>query len=143
MKAKKNLILTITFLVVQIANAQNDLELITKTLNDYIDGTANGKPDKLKKAFHPNFNLYTITSDSLWIRSGKEYISNVKKGKKYNRIGRIISIDYEKDTAIVKAEIIVPNWRIFIDYFLLLKYKGEWKIIHKSYTWREYQNSEK
>jgi hypothetical protein len=143
MKAKINLILTITFLAIQIANAQTDLELITTTLNQYIEGTANGEPDKLKKAFHKDFNLYTITNDSLWIRSGKEYISNVKKGEKNNRIGRIISIDYEKDAGIAKAEIIIPNWRIFIDYFLLLKYKGEWKIVHKSYTWREYPKSEK
>ncbi|PKH50952.1 dehydrogenase [Tenacibaculum sp. Bg11-29] len=143
MKTKKNLILTIAFLAIQITNAQTDLELITTTLNDYIEGTANGNPDKLKKAFHPDFNLYTITSDSLWIRSGREYISNVKKGEKNNRIGRIISIDYEKDAAIAKAEIIIPNWRIFTDYFLLLKYKGEWKIVHKSYTWREYPKSEK
>ncbi|CAM1355962.1 nuclear transport factor 2 family protein [Tenacibaculum ascidiaceicola] len=134
--------LTIAFLAVQITNAQTDLELITTTLNDYIEGTANGKPDKLKKAFHPDFNLYTITSDSLWIRSGREYISNVKKGEKNNRIGRIISIDYEKDTAIAKAEIIIPNWRIFTDYFLLLKYEGAWKIVHKSYTWKEYPKSE-
>ncbi|WP_340067286.1 nuclear transport factor 2 family protein [Ascidiimonas aurantiaca] len=143
MKAKKILILTIILLVIQIANAQTDLELITATLNNYIEGTANGKPNKLKKAFHPDFNLYTITRDSLWIRSGREYISNVKKGEKNNRIGRIISIDYEKDAAIAKAEIIIPNWRIFTDYFLLLKYKGEWKIVHKSYTWREYPKSEK
>ncbi len=142
MKTKKYLMLTIAFLAVQITNAQTDLELITTTLNDYIEGTANGKPDKLKKAFHPDFNLYTITSDSLWIRSGREYISNVKKGEKNNRIGRIISIDYEKDTAIAKAEIIIPNWRIFTDYFLLLKYEGTWKIVHKSYTWKEYPKSE-
>lgn len=142
MKTKKYLMLTIAFLAVQITNAQTDLELITTTLNDYIEGTANGKPDKLKKAFHPDFNLYTITSDSLWIRSGREYISNVKKGEKNNRIGRIISIDYEKDTAIAKAEIIIPNWRIFTDYFLLLKYEGAWKIVHKSYTWKEYPKSE-
>ena len=54
-----------------------------------------------------------------------------------SRIGRIISIDYEKDTAIAKAEILIPNWRVFTDYFLLLKYEGSWKIVHKSYTWRE------
>ncbi len=61
---------------------------------DYIDGTANGEPEKLKRAFHPDFNLYTIINDSLRIRSGKKYIANVKEGQKSNRIGGIISIDY-------------------------------------------------
>lgn len=119
-------------------NNNPEMKLISQTLMHYIEGTANGEPDRLRIAFHPDFNLYTITKeDSLRIRSGKKYISNVKKGKKSNRIGRIISIDYEKDAAIAKVEIVIPNWRIFTDYFLLLKYQGSWKIVHKSYTWKE------
>lgn len=144
---KKSIFTIIFFFVFVFAYCQeqnqSEIEQISETIMLYIDGTANGEPDKLKKAFHPDFNLYTITSDSLLIRSGREYISNVKKDEKNNRIGRIISIDYEKDAAIAKAEIIIPNWRIFTDYFLLLKYNGEWKIVHKSYTWREYPKSEK
>ena len=119
--------------------SKSEIEQISETLMHYIEGTANGEPDRLEKAFHPDFNLYTVTEkDSLRIRSGKEYISNVKKGEKSNRIGRIISMDYENNAAIAKAEIVIPNWRIFTDYFLLVKYEGQWKIIHKSYTWREY-----
>ena len=127
----------------QTENSKTEIEQITSTLMDYIEGTANGEPERLKKAFHPDFNLYTIKNDSLWIRSGEQYISNVKEGEKSNRIGRIISIDFEKDAATAKAEIIIPNWRIFTDYFLLLKYEGNWKIVHKSYTWREYPKNEK
>ena len=127
----------------QTENSKTEIEQITSTLMDYIEGTANGEPERLKKAFHTDFNLYTINNDSLWIRSGEQYISNVKEGEKSNRIGRIISIDFEKDAATAKAEIIIPNWRIFTDYFLLLKYEGDWKIVHKSYTWREYPKNEK
>lgn len=131
-----------------VANAQtedskSEIEQITETLMHYIEGTANGQPERLRKAFHPDFNLYTVTAeDSLRVRSGEEYILNVKPGEKTNRIGRIISIDYENDAAIAKAEIIIPNWRIFTDYFLLLKYEGTWKIVHKSYTWREIPKKE-
>jgi len=128
----------------QTENSKSEIEKITETLMDYIEGTANGEPDRLRKAFHPDFNLYTVTTeDSLRIRSGEKYVSNVKVGEKSNRIGRIISIDYEKDAAIAKAEIVIPNWRIFTDYFLLLKYEGSWKIVHKSYTWREYPKADK
>lgn len=123
----------------QVENSSSEIVRITETLYDYIDGTANGEPEQLRKAFHPDFNLYTVTEeDSLRIRSGEKYISNIKPGKKNSRIGRIISIDYENDAAIAKAEIIIPDWRIFTDYFLLLKYEGSWKIVHKSYTWRPY-----
>ena len=145
MKAFKFIVLVYILIGALNANAQNsksDIEQITTTLLNYIDGTANGEPEKLKKAFHPDFNLYTVEKDSLKIRSGEKYINNVKVGEKANRISRIISIDFEKDAAIAKAEIVIPNWRIFTDYFLLLKYEGSWKIVHKSYTWREYPKND-
>jgi hypothetical protein len=126
----------------QTSLEKSDFEQITATLMNYIEGTANGEPEKLRKAFHPDFNLYTVTKDSIWVRSGEQYIANIKVGEKNNRVGRIISIDYEKDAAIAKAEIVVPNWRIFTDYFLLLKYQGSWKIVQKSYTWRDYPKCE-
>ena len=126
----------------QSENSKSEFEKITATLMDYIEGTANGEPERLRKAFHPSFNLYTVTADTLWTRSGEAYIKGVKKGEKTTRIGRIVSIDYEKDAAMAKAEIVVPNWRIFTDYFLLLKYEGAWKIVQKSYTWRPYPKSE-
>ena len=68
----------------------SELAHITETIMDYIEGTANGQPERLRKAFYPDFNLYTVTSeDSLRIRSGKAYISNIKDGEKSNRNGRI------------------------------------------------------
>ena len=148
MKSLRILIAILFFFGTININAQtednpSEMEQITATLMDYIEGTANGEPERLKKAFHPDFNLYTVTSeDSLRVRSGEKYISNIKEGQKSNRIGRIISIDYEKDAAAAKAEIVIPGWRIFTDYFLLLKYEGSWKIVQKSYTWREYPKSE-
>lgn len=130
------------FSIAQTENSESEIAQITATLMDYIEGTGNGEPDRLRKAFHPDFNLYTVTEeDSLRIRSGEKYISNVKEGEKSSRVGRIISIDYEKDAAIAKAEILIPGWRVFTDYFLLLKYEGSWKIVHKSYTWREIPKS--
>ena len=51
-------------------------------------------------------------------------------------IGRILSIDYENDAVIEKVEETLVSNRIYTDYFLLLKYEGAWKIVHKSYTWK-------
>jgi len=131
-------ILFCSTIIAQSDNGKSDIEEISATLIDYIEGTANGEPERLHKAFHPEFNLYTVTEeDSLRIRSGKKYIANVKEGKKSNRVGRILSIDVEKDAAMAKVEIVMPGWRIYTDYFLLLKYEGSWKIVQKSYTWRE------
>ncbi len=122
-------------------NQKSELDQIRETLLDYIEGTANGQPQRLRKAFHPNFNLYTVAKDTLWTRSGEQYIANFHEGEKSNRVGRIISIDIEKDAAIAKVEIVASDTRLFTDYFLLLKYEGAWKIVHKSYSWREVPKS--
>ncbi|MBT8234068.1 MAG: nuclear transport factor 2 family protein [Saprospiraceae bacterium] len=137
-----------TFIYVSTLNAQStteqqEIDAITATLMDYIEGTGNGQPERLRKAFHPDFNLYTVAADTLRIRSGEKYISNIKVGKKNSREGKIISIDFVKDAAVAKAEIKIPGWRVFTDYFLLLKYEGSWKIIQKSYTWEEIPSEEK
>jgi len=147
MRALKFLSSLLLFLFVLQLHAQtesstSDIAQISETLMNYIEGTANGEPERVRKAFHPEFNLYTVSKDTLWTRSGEQYISGIKPGEKSNRIGRIISIDVEKDAAIAKAEILIPGWRIFTDYFLLLKYEGSWKIVHKSYSWREIPKSD-
>lgn len=138
------LLLAISFNIqAQSIDSQSEIEQITATLMDYIDGTGNGEPDRLRKAFHPDFNLYSVTAeDSLRIWKGQDYVGNIKEGKKSNRIGRIISIDFENNAAIAKAEILIPGWRLFTDYFLLLKYEGSWQIVHKSYTWRAHTQNE-
>ena len=113
-----------------------DRDRITATLTDYMQGTANGEPAKLKQAFHPDFKLYAVTEDNeLLIRSGEQYIAAIKPGEKIKRIGRIVSIDVENNAATAKVEILMPNFRLYTDYFLLLKYAGSWKIVQKSYTW--------
>lgn len=138
---KINRILVLVFLAfgMQTVNSQTDLEAITSTLMDYIEGTANGQPDRVTNAFHPELNLYSISDDDVKVWFGKEYISGIKKGQKSNRIGRIVSIDYENNAAMAKIEILMPNAkRVYTDYLMLLKYQSSWKIIHKSYTFVPY-----
>lgn len=131
-------LLTIGALSGQDLSEKSDLELIQATLMNYIKGTANGQPERLEEAFHPDFNLYSVTdSDSLRIWKGSDYIGGIKVGKKNSRQGRIISIDHENNAATAKVEILIPGWKVFIDYFLLLKYEGRWQIVHKSYTGRK------
>lgn len=127
----------------QLPGGAEELPRITTTLKDYIDGTANGDPAQVRRAFHPDFNLYTVNDgDSLWIRSGAKYIDGIKVGEKNTREGRIVSIDVEGNAAMAKAEIAIPGWRIFTDYFLLLKYEGDWRIVQKSYSWRAWPKEE-
>lgn len=120
------------------AQQMHEIDKIKSVLLDYIEGTANSEPDRLRNAFHPDFNLYTVNDEGkLWIRSGEQYIAGFTPGKKLNRVGRIISIDYENNVAMAKAEIVVPNYKTFIDYFMLVKYDEQWRIVQKAYTAKE------
>lgn len=124
-----------------IVNSQNEKENIKRALYHYIEGTANGEPERVQKAFHKELNLYSVRNGELHVWEGKKYIGNIKQGRKSNRIGKIISIDYENNAAMAKLEIDMPGAkRIYTDYMLLLKVKGAWKVIHKSYTFKPYRN---
>lgn len=136
---KNIIILTLFVFTFSKVYTQSEIEQINQVLYDYIDGTANGEPDRLKRAFDENFNLYYVRNDSLKTWSGKQYINGVKPGRKSNRIGKVLSIDYEGDAAIAKIEILMPGRkRIYTDYLMLLKLKNRWKIIHKSFTFKNY-----
>ena len=141
------ILLTIIFqstVFAQTANKKSEKGQIEETLMHYIEGTANAEPERLQKAFHPDFNLYSVAKDSLRIWKGQEYVGNFKDGKKSNRIGRILFIDIENDAAIAKVEILMPEkQRNYTDYFLLLKYQDQWKIIHKSFSWKVLNQKDK
>lgn len=139
-KEMKKIILVI-FLIFSLSkiNAQSEIEQINSVLYDYIEGTANGEPNRLKRAFHKDFNLYFVKEDSLQVWSGKQYVGNIKPGRKSNRIGKVLSIDFEGNAAVAKIEILMPaRKRIYTDYLMLLKVNKEWKIIHKSFTFKNY-----
>ncbi|MFY0696670.1 MAG: nuclear transport factor 2 family protein [Balneola sp.] len=116
-------------------HAQTEKELITDTINDYIEGTSFGNQDQVRKAFHPDLNLYSIRNGKLNVWFGQDYINGITEGRDTGRKGKILSIDYENDVAVAKAEIMIPGRDApFIDYFILAKAEGKWTIIHKAYT---------
>ncbi len=116
--------------------AQSEIEQITETLNDYIEGSTNGQPQRLKKVFHSDLNLYYVRNNTLRIWSGTAYIEDTKEGKPTGKTGKIISIDYENDIATAKVQITYPGKTPYVDYFMLMKINGLWTIIHKMFTKR-------
>ncbi len=117
---------------------KTEMEQITATLIDYIEGSTNGQPARLKKAFHEDLNLYYTKDEDLKTWSGEAYIADTKEGKPTGEIGKIISIDFENDIGVAKVQISDPaSGSIpYIDYFMLMKLKGHWTIVHKMFTKR-------
>ena len=117
-----------------------EIKAIQKTLTDYIVGSTTGQPDRLRDAFHKDLNLYSIRNGKLNVSSGEDYIADTKEGQPTGETGEILSVDYEKDTAVAKVAISPPKGDPFIDYLMLLKMDDEWTIVHKMYTRRNGKN---
>ncbi len=131
----KTLLLSLILVCILEATAQSDTDLIEKTLTDYIEGSTNGQPNRLKEAFHADLNLYYVRNNEVRVWSGKDYILDTKEGQPTGEKGKILSIDYENDAAMAKVEIFNPeNNNTYIDYFMLLKTNDKWTIIHKMFT---------
>ncbi len=110
---------------------------ISQTLTDYIEGSTNGQPERLKTAFHPNLKLYYVKDETLQIWSGQDYIKDTKEGQPTGELGKIISIDFENTIGVAKVQIANPNSETsYVDYFMLMKIEGRWTIIHKMFTKR-------
>jgi len=122
----------------QTVDEKTDVEQITATLIDYIEGSTNGQPNRLKEAFHPDLNLYYAKDGKLRTWAGTAYIEDTKEGQPTGEIGKIINIDYENDIAVAKVQITDPksSGQPYIDYFMLIKLEDGWKIIHKMFTKR-------
>lgn len=140
----KKFLLLLTAVSISLSiHAQTETELITSTLNDYIEGSTNGQPGILKTAFHPDLNLYSIRNGRLSIWSGVEYIKDTKEGVPTGESGKILSIDFENDVAVAKVEISNPKSTTpYIDYFMLLKIDDSWTVVHKMYTRKSSSNSD-
>ena len=138
MQKTKKLFLTLLLTMIgTLGLGQTEIEKITATLTDYIEGSTQGQPDRLKTAFHPDLNLYYVKEGALKIWSGEDYIKDTKEGQPTGEKGKIISIDYENDIAVAKVQIAHPRAETpYIDYFMLAKVEDQWTIIHKMFTKR-------
>lgn len=125
---------------------EQEIENITKTLNHYIQGTSFNDPSLIKSAFVDDAQLFLDKKgQDLWEVSINEYASWFnKKGQPTGRVGEVLSVDVEGNVATAKVEIIHPTKKKrYIDMFLLKKLSNGWKVISKSATSEEANNSGK
>jgi len=117
-----------------LANGFSD---IAETVDLYLTGTAEGRPELVRQAFLPSLEVqYLDDQDRLMRRQADEYIASIRPDEAVPRIGRIVNIDATDKSAMVKVEI---DWndRVYTDYMLLLKVEGRWRIANKIATWED------
>lgn len=139
--------LCVLFLLMLSSFSQAKVEnkqAIINVLNNYIEGTSEHQPEKIKSAFYAEADLFLEKSNQpIWRVAVGDYASWFSKPVKQNtptRVGEILNIDIENNIATAKVEILQPHKSLrWVDLFLLKKLPSGWKVISKTAT-KEKQN---
>ncbi len=116
----------------QVNETTNDLQLIQKTIDLYIEGQATGDSVKVGQSFHDSWQLKVFRDNKFTAIPKSKYLVGYKKrdAKPNNWSGRTVFIDISKDIAVAKVEISNSS-ALFTDYFNLLKTNQGWLIVDK------------
>lgn len=115
----------------------NDYDEISRVLQLYIDGASKGDRAKLKEAFHEDARMFGAVGGTRYDVSIQEFFQMAESmpGNTGHYRGRIVSIGQTGDAAFaVVAEDGYWGTVSFVDYFLLARIDGAWKITCKTFA---------
>jgi Putative lumazine-binding len=116
------------------AQAGSDREGVRQAALDYVDGIYNVQPDRIQRSVHPTLvkrGFYKKDAGAPYVEMPMTYDQLVtlagnwnKEGKRDTSIKEVAVLDVLDQTATAK---VTASWGI--DYMLLGKYDGKWKIV--------------
>ena len=128
-------LILLSLLNLDVNAQQSEEEQIRRVLTHYIEGRNTGDIERLKKAFHPTATLKFIDSKNMDLAEWtlQEYTQRLTPGKKLNCEGQITDIRIFNDAAQATVLLTYPTSK-FHDYMSLLKVRGEWLIVDKTFA---------
>jgi hypothetical protein len=115
-------------------SAANDREAVRQAVLDYVEGIYEVKPDRIERSVHPSLvkrGFYKKDAGGPYVESPMTYEQLVKLAGSWNKDGKrdttikeVAVLDVLDQTAVAK---VTAMWGI--DYMLLGKYDGRWKIV--------------
>lgn len=115
------------------AQSAPDKEAVRKAALDYVEALYNVQPERIEKSVHPSLvkrGFYKKDAESPYAESPMSYdqLLNLaktwnKEGKRNTSVKEVAVLDVLDQTAAAK---VTASWGI--DYLLLAKYNGTWKI---------------
>jgi len=108
---------------------------ITEAINGYVRGCQTGDASHLHAAFHLDARMYgAVGADRYDIPIVGGLDAAMADTPTVDHDAEIVSIDVEGDAACVKVSESRFWGQDFIDYFLLSRIDGEWKIVAKAFA---------
>jgi hypothetical protein len=114
----------------------SDVSALQSVAETYFDAAHDMDADRFAPLFHPASCVTRIGDDgdvsvtpiAAWLAAVRTMESPRRRG--FERSGQILSVDVEKELAVVKVTLQVPP-RVFTDMLSCLKVRGAWKIVQK------------
>ena len=109
---------------------------VRAAVNQYLKGHATGSADEMRRAFLPSAHIEGIREGKFVSWTAEEYASRFSGKPAADEASRKRTIDRVdvSGTAAMARATLVHGATTFVDYFVLLKVNGEWKIANKVYS---------
>jgi hypothetical protein len=137
MKAVRTIVITCAVALAMTtgaAQAPSDRDAVRQAALDYVEGIYNVQPERIERSVHPKLvknGFYKKDATAPYVEMPMTYEQLVKlaagwnkEGKRDTSIKEVAVLDVLDQTAIAK---VTASWGI--DYMLLGKYDGRWKIV--------------
>ena len=115
---------------------------ITDALTLYFYSLHLSDPELVTQVMHPSSGVYTSESNDLYARDMKQFCESIAQRppsteNRVTKYDKIISVTKSgPKTAMAKVQIGFPQvGRLFTDHLSMLKVKGKWTIVSKTYTY--------
>ena len=122
--------------IVPVTAQQREEAGVRAAIDQYLRGHATGSPDEMRKAFLPTAHIEGIREGKFVSWTVDEYVSRFNGKPAADEASRKRRIDSVavSGTAAIAAATLVHGSTTFVDYFVLLKVNGDWKIANKVYS---------
>ncbi|MCK1357393.1 nuclear transport factor 2 family protein [Bradyrhizobium sp. 199] len=116
-----------------------DLSALRSLAQTYFDAAYEMDAEKFASIFHPMSSVTKVAEDgtvgvtpiATWLAAARKMKAPKQQG--FERDDRILSIDFDRELALLKVRLQIPP-RCFTDLLSCLKVNGSWKIVQKVMT---------
>ena len=119
----------------------NHEQKIKETIQTYVDGYLNAEKKLVASAFFHETRLYSVDGGKIDKTEMSDWLKNIDERKARGDIRKgkleIGLIDITDDTAVAKIFLQFEK-RVFTDYLSLLQVNGNWMIVGKIYSVKEF-----
>ena len=130
------LIIASFLFVTPTATQGSEEAAVRAAINQYFTGHATGIGEEMRKAFLPTAHIEGNRQGKFTSWTVDDYVRNFTGKPAADEASRKRTIDSVNvsGTAAMARATLVHGQTTFVDYFVLLKVEGEWKIANKVYT---------